>query len=119
MRKPGPGQPPGMTSEDTLAQLRGKTLYAGSEEIGAIEEIFTNAGADRPALASVSGPDGTVLVPLVDADLGGDVITVDYDADTVAGAPAPEGDTLEETEFEAVYSHYGISDATIRSQSQP
>ena len=108
-----------MSNEEELAQLRGKTLSAGSDEIGAIEEVFTNAGADRPALASVAGPDGTVLVPLVDADLTTDVISVDYDADTVAGAPAPDGDTLEEDAFEAVYTHYGISDATIRSQSQP
>lgn len=101
--------------EDTLAQLRGKTLSAGSEEIGTIDEIYTYTGADRPALALVDGS----LVPLADADVSGDGVTVDYDAATIEGAPGAEGDTLEEDEFEAVYSHYGISDATLRSQSQP
>jgi hypothetical protein len=44
---------------------------------------------------------------------------VPYDAEQVKAAPAASGDALTEDEFEAVYAHYGISDATQRSQSQP
>lgn len=105
--------------EDTLAQLRGKTLVAGSDEVGDIDEIFSYAGEDRPALAAVSTESGTVLVPLADADLNDGTVSVSYEADVVAGAPSPAGDALSEDEFEAVYDHYGISDATQRSQSQP
>ena len=44
---------------------------------------------------------------------------MDHDSATLAGAPGASGDALDEEEFEAVYEHYGISDATMRSHSQP
>jgi len=108
-----------MFDEDTIAQLRGATLVAGSEEIGPIEEIYTYAAEDRPALASVRTDQATVLVPLPDAGLDDGSVTVGFDAETIASAPEPAGDTLTEEQFEAVYEHYGISDATMRDQSHP
>lgn len=107
-------------NEETLAQLRGKTLVAGSDEVGEIDEVYAHSAEDRPALAAVSSEGRTVLVPLPDADLGENgTVTVPFDADAIAGAPEPAGDTLAEDEFEAVYEHYGISDATLRDQSHP
>ena len=44
-------------------------------------------------------------------------VEVDFDADLVAAAPEPSGDALTEEDFEAVYAHYGIADATMREDS--
>lgn len=109
-----------MFDENSIAQLRGKTLVAGTDEVGEIDEVYTHSAEDRPALASVTTDAGSVLVPLPDADLGENgTVTVAFDADVVAGAPEASGDTLAEDEFEAVYEHYGISDSTMRDQSHP
>lgn len=106
--------------QEMLAQLRGKTLVAGSDEVGEIDEVYAHSGEDRPALAAVSTEGRTVLVPLPDADIGENgTVTVPFDAEAVSGAPEPGGDTLAEDEFEAVYEHYGIADATMRDQSHP
>lgn len=108
-----------MFDENTIAQLRGKTLVAGTDEVGEIEEVFTHSGEDRPALVSVTTDNGSVLVPVPDADLSQGTISVPFGADVIAGAPAAAGDTLAEDEFEAVYDHYGIDDSTMRDQSHP
>ena len=62
-----------------------------------------------------------MLVPLADADVDEDegAVTVPYAADAVESAPSPAGEQLTEDEFEAVYAHYGISDADLRDQSHP
>jgi hypothetical protein len=105
--------------EAALEQVRGATVVAGGDEVGSVEEVFAFAGADAPAVARVSSAGGTVLVPLADGEADGSRVTVPYDAEQVKAAPAASGDALTEDEFEAVYAHYGISDATQRSQSQP
>ena len=56
---------------------------------------------------------------LGDGEADGDRVVVPYDAETVKAAPVASGDELTEDEFEAVYDHYGISDATQRDQSHP
>jgi hypothetical protein len=107
------------TDDDALAALRGATLIATDTEVGEVEEVYAYAGEDRPALALVSADAGLVLVPVNDADVEDDVITVGFAPDVVETAPSPSGEQLTEDEFEAVYAHYGVSDADLRDQSHP
>lgn len=115
------GPTPCMTwTEEKLQAVRGATVVAGGQEIGSVEEVYAHAGGDQPAVARVSSAGGSVLVPLPDGDeLDGGSLRTGFDADLVKGAPNATGDTLTEDEFEAVYAHYGLSDASLRSQSQP
>ena len=99
--------------EETLAQLRGKTLVAGSDEVGEIEEVYAHASEDLPALVVVDGK----LVPLPQVEVTDGQVNVPFGADAIAGAPAPSGDVLAEDEFEQVYAHYGIADASLRADT--
>lgn len=108
-----------MLDEDAIAALQGATIIAAGQELGEVQEVFTHSWDDRPALVAVTTEGGSVLVPLPDADV--DVsetrVQVPYDEATITGAPAPSGDALTQEDFEAVYDHYGISDADMREDS--
>jgi len=107
-----------MFSEDQAAELRGLTLLdAAEQEVGEIDEVFLIPADDQAAFASVTIGDRRVLVPLDEADLGDGQVTARYDADVIAEAPEPTGEAVDPALEEAVYSHYGISDATIRDDS--
>lgn len=107
-----------MLDEEQIAQLRGIKLVAASdEEVGPIEEVYTHSWDDRPALVAVTLEDGSVLVPVSAYDVEDDRLVVDYEASVITNAPSPGTDTLTEEDFEAVYEHYGISDATMREDS--
>lgn len=107
--------------EDALAALRGATVIAQDTEVGEVEEVYAHAGDDRPALVLVSADAGPVLVPLTDADVDveAETVTLQFAADAVESAPSPSGEQLTEDEFEAVYAHFGVSDADLRDQSHP
>ena len=107
-----------MFSEDQAAELRGLTLLdAAEQEVGEIEEVFLIPADDQAAFASVIIGERRVLVPLDEADLGDGQVTARYDADVIADAPEPAGEAVDPKLEEAVYAHYGISDATIRDDT--
>ncbi len=106
-------------NEETLEQLRGATLVAAGEDVGSVEEVYAHAGEDRPAIARVSTAGGSVLVPLTSGEAEADRIEVEFDPELIKAAPTAQGDELAADEFEAVYAHYDIADATLRDQSHP
>jgi hypothetical protein len=106
-----------MLDEDQISALVGSTLVADGDEVGVVQEVYAHSSDNLPALVSVATGDGEHLVPLPDGDVAGGQVTVDFAADVVRAAPAPSGDALTEDEFEEVYAHYGISDATMREDT--
>jgi len=107
-----------MLDEDKAAELTGQTLLDSAEqEVGTIEEVFVLPADDQAAFAAVSVGGRTVVVPLDAADLGDDHVTARYELATIEEAPdAPEG-TLDPELTEAVYAHYGITDADMRDDT--
>jgi hypothetical protein len=106
-----------MLDEEKIAKLRGAKLIAGSSEVGEIEEVFAYPEQDRPALASVRTPSGNVLVPVGDAQIDGDRVTVLYDAETISGAPQARGDAITEDETHAVLDHFAINAPAMQEHS--
>ena len=118
--RPAPeGQRHGMLDEEAIAALRGTTVIADGEELGEVADVYTHSWDDRPALLSVETVNGPVLVPLPDGGIApdGDQVRVPFASDLIVEAPASVEDALTESDFEAVYAHYGISDATMREDS--
>jgi hypothetical protein len=107
-----------MLDEDQAAELTGQTLLdEDGEEVGPIEEVFVLPADDKPAFAAVAVGGRRVVVPLDDAELGDAQVTVRYDLATIEGAPEADADAIDPDLEEAVYGHYGISDATIRDDT--
>jgi hypothetical protein len=107
-----------MLDEDQAAELTGQTLLDEDDgEVGPIEEVYLLPADDRPAFAAVALGDRRVIVPLDDAKLGDGRVTVRYDRATIEGAPEADADAIDPDLEEAVYGHYGISDATIRDDT--
>lgn len=102
-----------MLDEDRIARLRGAKLYAGGEEIGEVEEIYAHRSENRPALALVRADTRRVLVPLPEPSLQPGRIDVDWPADKVRQAPEAGGDSLKEGDTDAVFAHFGITDADL------
>ena len=104
-----------MLDELQAAALRGaKVLDLNEDEVGTVEEIFTFGSDDHPPLAAVDIGERTVVVPLDEADIDDEIIIVRYDAEQIHEAPEAPEETLPDAEAEAVYEHYGISDAHMR-----
>lgn len=107
-----------MLDEDQAGELTGQTLLdAGEQEVGTIEEIFVLPADDQAAFAAVAVGERTVVVPLDAADLGDGQVTVRYDRDVIVDAPDAPGGTIDPELAEAVYAHYGISDADMRDDT--
>lgn len=104
-----------MLDETHAAALQGATvLDLNEDEVGTVYEIFTFGSDDRPALASVDIGERRVVVPLDEADIEDEQIIVRYDAEQIHDAPEAPEEHLPQDEAEAVYEHYGISDAHLR-----
>jgi hypothetical protein len=107
-----------MLDEEQAAELVGQTLLDEDEqEVGPVEEVFVLPADDRPAFAAVAVGGRRVVVPLDDAELGEGRVVVRYDRALIEGAPEADADTIDPDLEEAVYGHYGISDASIRDDS--
>jgi len=93
--------------------LAGKTMVgAGGEKIGKIDTLYADREDGQPTFATVhTGAFGsrTSFVPVSDATLRGDTLTVPYDKKLVHDAPQIDPDAeLEPAEEERLYSHYGV-----------
>ena len=103
-----------MISLDQARTLAGKVLHGkGGEKLGKIDTLYADRDGGEPTFATVhTGAFGTKtsFVPLNDADLSGDTVTVPYDKELVAAAPKIDPDSeLEPAEEERLYAHYGVS----------
>lgn len=91
------------------------------DKIGDVAEVYEDRETGMPEWASVkSGLFGTThrLVPVQDAVMRGDQVSVPYSKDHVQAAPEPSGDRRVSTEEEErLYRHYGIGRSTSRSET--
>jgi hypothetical protein len=101
--------------------LRSGNVYAGSEKLGRIGQIYVDDETSDPTWVTVkTGLFGTSesFVPLNQARLEGDDIIVDYDKDTIKNAPRidPDGDLTprEELELFRYYSRPRDTDTSDR-----
>jgi len=98
---------------DQARTLSGKTLMgSGGDKLGKIDTLYADRDGGEPTFATVqTGLFGskTHFVPLNDATLSGDTVTVPYTKDLVSSAPNIDTDAeLEPAEEERLYSHYGV-----------
>ncbi len=102
-----------MITLDQARTLSGKTMMgAGGTKLGTIDTLYADREDGDPTFATVTtGAFGTKthFVPLAQATLSGDTVTVPYDKDLVNSAPNIDPDAeLEPAEEERLYSHYGV-----------
>jgi len=98
---------------DQARTLAGKTMMgAGGEKLGKIDTLYADREDGDPTFATVqTGAFGgkTHFVPLNQATLSGDSVTVPYGKDLVNSAPNIDPDAeLEPAEEQRLYSHYGV-----------
>jgi len=112
------------TEELRSAYLRSGNVYAGSEKLGRIGQIYVDDQTSDPTWVTVkTGLFGTSesFVPLNQARLEGNDIVVDYDKDTIKNAPRidPDGDLTprEELELFRYYSRPRNTDTAYRDDA--
>ena len=102
-----------MITLDQARTLSGKTLMgSGGEKLGTIDTLYADRDGGEPTFATVhTGLFGskTHFVPLADATLQGDTVTVPYAKSLVNDAPNIDKDSdLSPEEEQRLYSHYGV-----------
>ena len=110
-----------MITLDQARTLSGKTMMgAGGEKLGTIDTLYADREDGDPTFATVqTGAFGTKthFVPLAEATLSGDTVTVPYGKDLVNSAPNVDPDAeLEPAEEERLYSHYGVGTGSGQGQ---
>jgi hypothetical protein len=106
-----------MLDETTLRELAGRRLVdPDGEELGTVDDVFSHAAMDQAAWAVVVLDGARRLVPLDGADdAQGGALRVRFDRATVASAPVAEDDAVRPDE--ALYAHFGLSDAAVRDDT--
>jgi uncharacterized protein (TIGR02271 family) len=103
-----------MLTQDQLRQVVGSTAYGtDGEKIGTVGQVFLDDQTGEPDFASVNtGLFGLneSLVPITQATLQGDRLTVPYSKEQVKDAPNVSVDAghLDESEEARLYAHYGL-----------
>jgi hypothetical protein len=95
-------------------QLMGRNLLGRrGETLGKVEQVFLNDQTGAPEFATVrTGLFGSrqSFVPLAQAQLFGDAVSVPYDKDTIKGAPHIDADEhLSGQQEQKLYSYYQLA----------
>jgi uncharacterized protein (TIGR02271 family) len=103
-----------MQSNIDPGQLMGRRLTGrGGEKLGTVEQVFLDDQTGVPEFAAVStGLLGSrqSFVPLAEARISGDDVSVPYDKDMIKGAPSIDADQhLSEQEEQQLYSYYQLT----------
>ncbi|MEJ7744148.1 MAG: PRC and DUF2382 domain-containing protein [Nocardioidaceae bacterium] len=112
-----------MLEQNQIDQVGGNDAYgADGKKIGKVGEVYLDDQSGRPTWMTVNtGLFGTSesFIPLEDASLAGDRLTVPYDTDKVKGAPKVSADGhLAPDEERDLYAYYGMGyDVPATSQS--
>ena len=111
-----------MISMDQARTLSGKTMNgSGGEKLGTIDTLYADRDGGEPTFATIhTGLLGTKtsFVPLQEATLSGNTVTVPYTKDQVKSAPSIEQDAeLSPEEEERLYAHYGVGGGTSTTQT--
>ncbi len=109
-------------SLDNARQMTGATMVdASGGKIGKVADIYIDKDTQQPEWALVStglfgGREN--FVPLAEASMSGDQLTVPYSKSQVSDAPSAEPDgELSQDEEAALYRHYGLGYSDARSDS--
>jgi uncharacterized protein (TIGR02271 family) len=104
-----------MLTEQDARQAIGSTVYSSNgDKIGKVGQLFLDDETQRPEFITVNtGLFGTneTFIPVADAELSGDRLTVPFDKDKVKDAPnvAADGGHLDQDEERRLYEYYGLS----------
>jgi stress response protein YsnF len=103
-----------MITQDQVRHLTGATAYDRSgDRIGKVGGVYFDDRTDEPKWVTVhTGLFGTkeAFVPVHDAELGDDRVTVAYEKATIKDAPHIDEDGhLSPQEEEQLYRHYGLA----------
>ena len=104
-----------MLTEQDARQAIGSTVYsANGDKIGKVGQLFLDDETQRPEFITVNtGLFGTneTFIPVADAELSGDRLTVPFDKDKVKDAPnvAADGGHLDRDEEQRLYEYYGLA----------
>jgi uncharacterized protein (TIGR02271 family) len=104
-----------MLTEQDARQAIGSTVYStNGDKIGKVGQLFLDDETQRPEFITVNtGLFGTneTFIPVADAELSGDRLTVPFDKDKVKDAPnvAADGGHLDHDEERRLYEYYGLS----------
>ncbi|MFL6134252.1 MAG: PRC-barrel domain-containing protein, partial [Nocardioidaceae bacterium] len=103
-----------MLTEQDARQAIGSTVYStNGEKIGKVGQLFLDDETQRPEFITVNtGLFGTneTFIPVADAELSGDRLTVPFDKDKVKDAPRvsdSDGHLSRDQEAE-LYRYYGL-----------
>src|SRR3954453_733169 len=112
-----------MLTEQDARQAIGTTVYsANGDKIGKVGQLFLDDETQRPEFVTGNtGLFGTneTFIPVADAELSGDRLTVPFDKDRVKDAPnvAADGGPLDREEEQRLYEYYGLSYSNRSSDS--
>jgi uncharacterized protein (TIGR02271 family) len=104
-----------MVVQDQIDNVFDKDVYGSDgDRIGGVKQVYTNDQSGQPEWLTVStGLFGTkeTFIPLADADLSGDRVTVPFTKAEVKDAPNVDADGhLSPEEEQQLYSYYGRTD---------
>ncbi|MCW2714987.1 MAG: hypothetical protein JWN88_2034 [Frankiales bacterium] len=109
-----------MLSLDQARSLKGNNVQ-GSDgaSLGKVHEVYADRSDGDPTFVTVRGAGkGLAFVPLAQAEMRGDDVVVPYDASLVSSAPSvSEDEDLSPQEEERLYAHYGLGNATARTDA--
>jgi stress response protein YsnF len=104
-----------MLNETEIRDVIGATAYGSDgQKIGKVGQLFLDDETGRPEFVTVNTGffgSGETFVPVQDAQLSGDRLSVPYTKDHVKDAPnaAADGGHLDQDEEERLYAYYGRS----------
>ncbi|MGI8994343.1 MAG: DUF2382 domain-containing protein [Nocardioidaceae bacterium] len=103
-----------MLEQINIENIRGTTVYgAEGEKIGKVGEVYLADQTNQPEWATVNTKlfgGNQSFVPLSDASITGDRLSLPYDKETVKDAPNIGNDGhLTPDEERQLYAHYGLS----------
>jgi len=104
-----------MLGQDQIGSVLDKDVYGSDgERIGGVKQVYVNDQTGQPEWLTVAtGLFGTkeTFVPLADADLSGERVTVPFAKSHVKDAPRVDADAhLSPAEEQQLYSYYGRTD---------
>jgi uncharacterized protein (TIGR02271 family) len=109
------------TTEDIKTWRGHEARSTDGDKLGKIEDIYLDQETGKPEWMAVkTGMFGgrVSFVPLAEASLDGDVVTVPYDKARIKDAPHAEADgQLSQQEEGQLYRHYGLDYSEARSDS--
>lgn len=112
-----------MITTEQIQNVIGQTMYGlDGEKIGKIGQVFLDDQTGQPEWATTkTGMFGSneSFVPLAEARVSGDELTVPYDKDTIKNAPRidPDQGHVSQTEEAELYRYYGLDYAESQSDS--